>query len=165
MNGRLLVAGIGNIFFGDDAFGSEVARQMLAQQWPGHVRIADFGIRSMDLMFALLDGYDTVILVDASRRGGAPGTLYLIEPELGEAGPIAVEAHSMDAGRVLSAARSMGATWNRLLVVGCEPSLHTADPDGPGSMGLSGPVAGSIDDALEMIRRIVCESTLARSAK
>ena len=84
MSPTILVAGIGNIFLGDDAFGSEVARRLLLKPWPAGVRVEDFGIRGFDLTFALMDGYDAVILVDATPRGGVPGTLYTIEPDLSE---------------------------------------------------------------------------------
>ena len=79
MSPKILVAGIGNIFLGDDAFGTEVARRLLPRRWPDNVRVADFGIRGFDLTFALLDNCDAVILIDATSRGGAPGTLYTIE--------------------------------------------------------------------------------------
>ena len=78
----ILVAGIGNIFFGDDAFGSEAARRLANRPVPQHVHVVDFGIRGLDLVYALLDSYDAVILIDATPRGGAPGTLYTIEPDL-----------------------------------------------------------------------------------
>lgn len=96
---RILVAGIGNIFFGDDAFGVEVARRLLERPWPEKVRVVDFGIRGFDLAYAFLDGYDKVILVDTIQRGGTPGTLYVIEPDLEEAAShpqeMAVETHGM----------------------------------------------------------------------
>ena len=81
MKGRVLVAGIGNIFLGDDAFGSEVARRLVGEHWPEDVRVVDFGIRGLDLTFALIDGYETVILVDAVPRGGEPGTVYTLEAD------------------------------------------------------------------------------------
>src|SRR5215469_10021852 len=123
MTPRILVAGVGNIFLGDDAFGSEVARRMLMRQWPAHVRVEDFGIRSFDLAFALGDGYDAVILVDAAPRGGAPGTLYTIQPDLGELGgqpaeAAAIETHAMNPMRVLAVAHRMGEEIGRVLVVG-----------------------------------------------
>src|ERR1700734_1751902 len=82
---RILIAGIGNIFLGDDAFGSEVARRLAARPMPDGVKVVDFGIRGFDLTYALLDGSDATILVDATPRGGPPGTLYVIEPDPGEA--------------------------------------------------------------------------------
>ncbi len=158
MTGRVLVAGVGNIFFGDDAFGSEVARRLLREEWPEHVRVVDFGIRGLDLTFALLDGYDTVILLDATPRGGAPGTIYMIEAECGDVECAAVDAHAMDPMRVLAAAKRMGAKWERLLVVGCEPSPGEADPDGPGAMGMSGPVEHAVEEAAETVRRLIWDS-------
>ncbi|MGH7848434.1 MAG: hydrogenase maturation protease, partial [Candidatus Binatia bacterium] len=73
---KILVAGIGNIFLGDDGFGVEVARELAKRKLPESVRVVDFGIRGFDLAYALLDGYDLTILVDAAPRGGLPGTLY-----------------------------------------------------------------------------------------
>jgi hydrogenase maturation protease len=152
MSGRVLVAVVGNIFLGDDAFGSEVARRMLNETWPENVRVVDFGIRGFDLTFALMDGYDTVILVDATPRGGAPGTLYTIEPELedGETGEVAT--HGMNPMRVLAMAKQMGAAWKRLLVVGCEPSPDTVDE---GGMGLSEAVRPAVEEAVKVVRRLI----------
>ncbi len=79
---RILVAGIGNIFLGDDAFGVEVARRLSGRELPRGVRVTDFGIRGYDLAYALLDGYETTILIDACPRGEPAGTLYVIEPDL-----------------------------------------------------------------------------------
>jgi hydrogenase maturation protease len=165
MSGRVLVAGVGNIFLGDDAFGSEVARRLLREDWPESVQVADFGIRGLDLTFALLDGYDTVILVDAAPRGGKPGTVYIIEAECEELEPAELDAHALDPMRVMAAAKSMGAQWHRLLVVGCEPSPEALDPDGPGALGMSTPVEHAVEEAAQVIRRLICESTLAHSAK
>jgi hydrogenase maturation protease len=164
MSGRILVAGIGNIFLGDDAFGSEVARRLLREEWPEDVRVADFGISALDLTFALLDGYDTVVLIDAAPRGGEPGTVYTLEAGPVEAMVEALDGHAMDPLRVLAAAQSMGARWNRLLVVGCEPSPDSADPDGPGSLGMSPPVERAVEEATRMVRRLVCGSTWVSSA-
>jgi hydrogenase maturation protease len=164
MTGRILVAGIGNIFLGDDAFGSIVARRLLREKWPENVRVADFGISGMGLTFALLDGYQTVILIDAAPRGGAPGTVYMLEAPPVEGGAQVLDAHSMDPLRVLAAARSMGATWDRLLVVGCEPSPGMADPDGPGAVGMSPPVRRAVPEAARMVRRLVCGRNSVSSA-
>jgi hydrogenase maturation protease len=163
MNRGVLVAGIGNIFLGDDAFGSEVARRLLRDEWPDHVHIVDFGIRALDLTFALLDGYDTVVLVDAAPRGGVPGTLYTIAPELEADAAAAVDGHTMDPLRVLAAAKSMGAQWKRLLVVGCEPSPETLDVDGPGALGMSAPVERAVEEAAEVVRRLICGMRWASS--
>ena len=165
MTGPVLIAGIGNIFFGDDAYGSEAARRLMREEWPENVRVVDFGIRGFDLTYALLDGYETVILLDATARGGPPGTLYTIEPDLSGMQTGEVETHGMDPMRVLAVARSMGAEWKRLLLVGCEPEPDSADPDGPGCMGMSEAVQRSLDETVQVVRRLVCGSTLANSLK
>src|SRR3984893_283283 len=119
---RILVAGIGNIFLGDDAFGVEVARRLSGRELPQGVRVTDFGIRGYDLAYALLDGYDTTILVDACPQGQPAGTLYVIEPDLENLGGPeegAVEAHSMNPLNVLRLAQSMGGRLKRILLVGC----------------------------------------------
>jgi hydrogenase maturation protease len=167
--GKILVAGIGNIFLGDDAFGSELARRLLTRPWPCSVRVEDFGIRGFDLTFALMDGYDLVILLDATSRGGNPGTLYTIEPDLSELdrltpGAATVETHGMNPMRVLAVARTMGAEFRQLYLIGCEPSPETIDPDGPGYMGLSDPVRGALDEAVNIVETLVAQST-GRSLK
>ena len=166
MSSSILVAGIGNIFLGDDAFGSEVARRLLRKPWPPDVRVEDFGIRGFDLTFALMDGYDVVILVDAVPRGGLPGTLYTIEPDLSEldrAAPgTAVEPHAMNPLNVLRTAKSMGARFRKILLIGCEPSPENTDPDGPGHMGLSEPVLNALDQAIKLVEDVVAQSTVDR---
>src|SRR5689334_17610117 len=129
MQPRLLIAGVGNIFLGDDAFGVEVAQRLLRRGLPDEVRVVDFGIRGLDLTYALLDGYEAVVLLDAAPRGGPPGTLYVLEPARGEAGgDVAVEAHDLDPVKVLRLAEAMGGRVGRLLRVGCEPA-PPAEPD------------------------------------
>ena len=122
MKPRLLVAGIGNIFFGDDAFGSEVARELMRQSWPDGVRVEDFGIRSYDLAYALMDGVDA-LFVDITPRGGEPGTLYLMELEMPEAADEneMPDGHSMNPVRVLQMVQSLGGRPGRLFLLGCEP--------------------------------------------
>lgn len=157
---RILVAGIGNIFFGDDAFGVEVAARLVRRLTHEAVRVVDFGIRGLDLAYTLLDPYELVILVDAVPRGGKPGTLYLIEPtadelrDVGEQGP-QVEAHGMEPLKVLRMANSLGATIQRLVVVGCEPSPF--DPEHDMAMGLSPPVEAAIDGAVRMVESLVAD--------
>ena len=92
--GTILVAGIGNIFLGDDGFGVEVARQLASHQHVGSVRVADYGIRGFDLAFALLDEPAATILIDAMPRGGEPGTVYVLEPELDADGAEASPDHA-----------------------------------------------------------------------
>lgn len=154
---RILVAGIGNIFLGDDAFGCEVVRRLLELSWPDSVRIVDFGIRGFDLTYALLDGYDFTILVDAVPRGEHPGTVYEIEPTLDELEGIdssaaAVETHGMNPMKVLSMVKSMGGEFQKLILVGCEP--ETLGPE-EGQMGLSDPVAAAIGPAVQVVSRLV----------
>ncbi|MGA2353670.1 MAG: hydrogenase maturation protease [Terriglobales bacterium] len=158
---RILIAGIGNIFLGDDAFGVEVARRLSVREWPQSVRVTDFGIRGYDLAYALLDGYDTTILVDACPRGEPAGTLYVIEIEPKDLGSAnsgspeeqqgAIEAHSMNPLNVLRLAASMG-PLKRVLLVGCEPG--TLGPE-EGQMGLSATVEAAIDDAVKLVETIV----------
>jgi len=170
---RILIACIGNIFFGDDGFGVEVARRLLSRkagQYPEGVEVVDFGIRGIELAYTLLDDYDTLVLVDAVPRGGTPGTLYLIEPDLSginpqqglEAGRVAIDSHSMDPVKVLAFARTLGARPIRTLLVGCEPSHNTITPGGDEDyeemqMGLSEPVGAAVDGALKMLDSLVEE--------
>jgi hydrogenase maturation protease len=160
----VLVGGIGNIFLGDDAFGSEVARRLLERSWPRDVRIVDFGIRGIDLTFALLDDYETVILIDATRRGGAPGTLYTIEPDLSALDGGAIEPHSMDPVKALAAAKAMGARFRRMYIVGCEPTPETVDEDGPGSMGLSFAVAEAVERAIPIVEGLLERKAIGGTA-
>lgn len=155
MKQRILVAGIGNIFLGDDAFGVEVT-QRLTGILPDSVRVADFGIRGFDLAYALMDGYEVTILVDAVHLDGAPGTLYTVEPDLQEAQDDASEsldAHSLNPMRVLTMARAMGGPLNRVLVIGCEPA-SLGDEEG-GRMGLSQIVEAAVDEAVKMVISLV----------
>lgn len=151
----ILVAGVGNIFFGDDAFGCEVAQRLLQRELPEKVRVVDFGIRGFDLVYALLESYELSILIDAVPRGGEPGTLYVIEPDLTELDHMLsqeslLEAHAMDPLRVLTLVKSMGGLLNRVLLVGCEPSA-----DFPDQGGLSKPVAASLDRAVELVHSLI----------
>jgi hydrogenase maturation protease len=153
---RILIAGIGNIFFGDDAFGVEVARRLVGRPLPDGVRVVDFGIRGLDLTYALLEDYEAVILVDAVPRGGRPGDLYVLEPQLGEAddpaapGPT-VEPHALDPWKVLRLARGMGGKVERVLLVGCEP--QPSDPEDL-HMELSEPVQAAVEEAIDLIESL-----------
>ncbi len=161
---RLLIACIGNIFLGDDGFGVEVAQRLMRRQYPRGVQVVDFGIRGMELAYTLLDDYDALILVDAVPRGGQPGTLYLIEPDLSGmspekgvvAGRVALDNHSMDPVKVLAFARALGAKSIPTLLVGCEPSAFGEGEDYTEmQMGLSEPVRSAIDEAVKMIDALV----------
>jgi hydrogenase maturation protease len=153
----ILVAGIGNIFLGDDAFGVEVARRMAGLDLPASVRVADFGIRGFDLAYALQDGYETTILVDACPHGEAPGTLYVIEPDLKaldgpDAAPATVDAHAMNPMNVLRMAKAMNIEIKNVLLVGCEPETLGGEE---GQMGLSAPVEAAVDEAVKLVESLV----------
>jgi hydrogenase maturation protease len=153
----ILVAGIGNIFLGDDAFGVEVVRRLADLRLPEEVRVVDFGIRGFDLAYALQDGYETTILVDACPHGSAAGTLYVIEPDLKalddpDAPPAVVEAHAMNPMNVLRMARAMNIEIKNVLLVGCEPeTLGGAE----GQMGLSAAVEAAVDHAVKLAESII----------
>jgi hydrogenase maturation protease len=152
---RILVAGIGNIFLGDDAFGVEVVRELVRSELPKGVDVVDFGIRGYDLAYAIMDGYATTILVDAVTRGSPAGTLYLIEPdreELGKLGEELPDGHNLAPVHVLHLVQSLGGRITGLYVVGCEPAiLETED----GRIGLSEPVQSAVPQAVGMIRTLV----------
>ncbi|HEV7395657.1 MAG TPA: hydrogenase maturation protease [Pyrinomonadaceae bacterium] len=154
---RILVAGIGNIFLGDDAFGSEVARKLQQRDLPEEVRVVDFGIRGFDLAYALLENYEVTILVDATPRGELAGTLYTIEPDLTELDELTPESqvldtHAMNPMKVLAMVKSMGGNFRKVLLVGCEPApLDSED----GQMGLSEPVALAVEEAVRTVESLV----------
>jgi len=155
---HILIACIGNIFLGDDAFGCEVAKLLADREIPEGVKVVDFGIRSFDLAYALMDGYETAIFVDAAPRGGQPGTIYVIEPDRKEidaieAGAASFDAHGMDPLRVLGMVKSLGGSFNKILVVGCEPAF--TGEEGEGYMGLSQPVEASLTEAVRVIESLV----------
>jgi len=158
MTPRTLVAGIGNIFLADDGFGVEVARQLAGRAWPEGVQVRDFGIRGMDLVYALLEDHDTVIFVDTVPLQDQPGTLRLIEPSIPEDGMVSLDTHGMDPVKVLGLARAMGAQPARIIVVGCEPE-RIIDPDQQPDVvvELSEPVQQAIPRAIEMVEELVAE--------
>ena len=153
---RILVAGIGNIFLGDDGFGVEVAGRLARNELPPGVVVEDFGIRGMDLAYALQE-YDVAILVDALPRGNTPGTLYLVEPDLDD-GVAAIDTHGMDPVKVLALARHLGGSLPRVLVVGCEPAAMMGDDDEL-SAELSEPVRAALDEAVRMVESVLDELT------
>jgi len=154
---RILVAGIGNIFCGDDAFGCEVVKQLKQSDLPAETTVTDFGIRSLDLAYALIDGYDAVVLVDAIPNTGQPGTVYLIEPDLNRLDGldgIGVAAHDMNPMTALKIAQRAGGVKGKLFLIGCEPSVLD---DQDGSMELSEPVRTAVPRAMEMIRSLIAD--------
>ena len=166
MTGRILVAGVGNIFFGDDAFGVEVVRELTGRRWPPEVCVVDFGIRGFDLAYAIMDGPDVTVLLDATPRGGAPGTVYTIEPDLSGldglgAEGMAVEPHGMNPLKVLGMVKAMGGGFKRILLVGCEP--ETLGPE-EGQMGLSAPVEAAVEEAVKVVESLVAKLLGVESA-
>jgi hydrogenase maturation protease len=156
--GRILIACIGNIFLGDDGFGTEVARRLACRPLPPGVILKDFGTRGIDLTYALLDPFDLVILVDACARGGEPGTIYLVEPDAVEAitadgVPARLETHGMNPMNVLRMVKSMGGVPGRILIVGCEPAEIGSDTEG--KLELSAPVQAAVDEAIDLIETLV----------
>jgi hydrogenase maturation protease len=152
---RILVAGIGNIFLGDDGFGVQVVQRLSCRQFPIGVNVVDFGIRGYDLVFALMDDYDHVVLVDACPRGQAPGTVFVLEPDLDADGdPTTIDAHDMNPLHVLRLARAQGATLRDVHVVGCEP--ETIGPP-EGQMGLSRTVQSAVADAATVVELLIAK--------
>ena len=152
---RILIAGVGNIFLGDDGFGVEVTRRLLDRELPAEVRVVDFGIRGLDLAYALQDGYETTILVDAYPHGKKPGTVSVVEPDLNQLSTDQgdfVQPHAMHPMNVLRMASAMRGSLKRVLVVGCEPADMGGDE---GHMGLSSEVAAAVDEAVKAIEKLV----------
>jgi hydrogenase maturation protease len=156
---KILIAGIGNIFLADDGFGVEVVSRLAKRTFPPGVRVADFGIRGFDLAYALMEGYETTILVDAYSGDGAgePGTILVIEPELQQINSpgtqaAIIEPHAMNPLNVLRMAASIGGELKRVLLVGCVPA--TLGPE-EGQMGLSEPVSAALDEAAKLVDSLV----------
>jgi hydrogenase maturation protease len=175
VTGRMLIAGVGNIFLGDDGFGVEVASRLATANLPGWVRVADYGISGMHLAYDLAEGYESTILVDATPRGGEPGTVYVMElgvpsgaaaptepgaptepvasaapavPSAGSAVPL-LDAHGMQPDVVLGMLNLLGAEPGRVFLVGCEPA-STAE-----GIGLSEPVTAAVDEAVRIVLDLV----------
>jgi hydrogenase maturation protease len=153
----ILVAGIGNIFLGDDGFGVEVVRRLSSLKLPEAVRVSDFGIRGFDLAYALQDGYETTILVDACPHGEAPGTLYVIEPDLklsddSNAPQPMIEAHAMNPVSILRMAHAMNIKVENVLLVGCEPETLGGEQ---GHMGLSPRVEDAVEQAVKLLEVLI----------
>jgi len=153
---RVLVAGVGNVFLGDDGFGCAVAQRLTELSLPSGVHVEDYGIRGVHLAYTLLEGYETLVLVDAAPRGEAPGTLFVLEPdfehaetlERGESG-FMLDAHGMDPEMVIGILRDLGGTVPRVRIVGCEP-LDVRE-----RMGLSAPVADAVGRAVLLVQQLV----------
>jgi hydrogenase maturation protease len=152
---RVLIAGIGNVFLGDDGFGVEVVKRLAGRELPEGVEVADFGIRGMDLAYALQEEYELVVFVDATPRGGEPGTVYLIEPEI-EDGEVSLDTHGMDPVKVIQLSRVLGASPTRTLVVGCEPQTVLSGEDYDEMlMELSEPVRAAVEEAARLVESLL----------
>jgi hydrogenase maturation protease len=159
MSKRILVAGIGNIFLGDDGFGVEVVKRLAGRELPEGVEVVDFGIRGLDLAYALQKDYELAVLVDATPRGGEPGTVYLIEPEIVEEGEVPLDTHGMDPVKVIKLSRALGAKPIRTLVVGCEPQVVVSGEDYDDMlMELSESVRAAVEEAVKLVESLVEES-------
>lgn len=163
----VLVACVGNIFAGDDGFGVEVARRLAGRPQPPGVRVVDFGIRGVDLTYALMDAPDVVVLVDAAQRGHAPGTVSVVELETSDTdewirdGGL-ISAHDLDPAKVLRLAAALGDPGGRRLLVACEPLDLGGEA---GAMGLSPPIEAAVEPAVATVERLVAELITTQSAK
>lgn len=162
---RILVAGVGNVFLGDDGFGVALAARLAERRLPAGVEVVDFGIRGMDLAFALRDGYDAVVLLDATPRGERPGTLYVIEVNPGEEPAGVPDAHGMDPARVFALARSMGGELPPAVVVGCEPRTRMSAEDADVVFELSPPVQAALDEAVPLVESVLGDLIHERTTK
>lgn len=146
---RVLVATAGNIFLGDDGFGCEVARRLVTTALPDGVEVRDYGIAGLHLAYDLLDGPDTLLLVDTLSRGADPGTLCLLEVGEDDVTGSGLETHGMDPATVLASLRALGGTLPHTLVLGCEPG------DVEERLGLSPAVDAAVDVAVQTIRDLL----------
>ncbi len=162
---RVLVAGIGNVFLGDDGWGVALAGR-LSMRTPAHgVEVVDFGIRGMDLAYAMQDDYDAVVFLDATPRGASPGTLYVIEPDLEDI-EMTIDAHGMDPVKVLALARTLGAeSLPRTLIVGCEPQTRMSAEDERIVAELTEPVRASLDEAVGLVENLLTDLTRPEQEK
>lgn len=148
---NVLLAGIGNIFLGDDGFGVEVMAQMDAADLPDGVKRADFGIRSVHLAYELLEGYDALVLVDAMPLGEPAGTVVIFEPDDDVVLPTAFDAHTMNPATVLGLLAALGGHVPRVVVVGCQP-LTVEE-----GIGLSEPVIAAVQPAIDAVHRVLAD--------
>ncbi|MCW3095332.1 MAG: hydrogenase maturation protease [Chthonomonadaceae bacterium] len=161
---RILVAGIGNLFLGDDGFGVATAHRLARRRLPHGVTVTDFGIRGLDLAYALLEAFDGVIFIDVAARGGTPGTLYVIEPSVPNVDTAPLDVHGMDPVKVLAMAQAMGAPTTRTIIVACEPEFLPPPDSEDVVMKLSAPVAAAVDAAVSLVEEWV-ERLIASSPR
>ncbi len=161
---RILLAGIGNVFLGDDGFGVALADRLARHDLPAGVEVRDFGIRGMDLAFAMQDGYDAVVLLDATARGEPAGTLYVIEVDPAEA-DVAVDAHGMDPVKVLGLVRALGGAPPRTFVLGCEPQSPPTPEGEDLIVQLSEPVRAALEPAIHLVKSLLHEMYLQQEVR
>jgi hydrogenase maturation protease len=148
---RILVAGIGNLFLTDDAFGSEVARRLAGVPLPEGVKVVDYGIRGMHLAYDLLDGYDALVVVDALPGSGAPGDLSVLAVGPDDLGEGELDAHGMAPVAVLASLGQLGGSLPPTYVVGCQPA------DVSEGIGLSPQVAAAVGPAVDLVLEVLQE--------
>jgi hydrogenase maturation protease len=162
---RVLVAGIGNVFLGDDGWGVALAGRLATRALPRGVDIVDFGIRGMDLAYAMQEDYEAVVLLDATPRGEEPGTLYVIEPDLEDI-EMTIDAHGMDPAKALALARALGAeSLPRTLIVGCEPQTRMSGQDDRILAELTEPVRASLEQAVAVVEQLLTDLTRPNERK
>ena len=161
---RILVAGIGNVFLGDDGFGVALADRLARRELPAGVEVVGYGIRGMDLAYALHDGWDAVLLLDAMPRGRPPGTLSVLEPDLAGL-PLAIDAHAMDPVKVLGLAQALGGELPRTLVVGCEPAVVMRGDEEDVVATVSEPVRAALDEGVRLVEALLEDLTSERQPK
>jgi hydrogenase maturation protease len=161
---RILVAGIGNVFLGDDGFGVALADRLARRTLPAGVEVVDYGIRGMDLAYALHDGWEAVVLLDAMPRGKPPGTLTVLEPDLDDL-PLAIDAHAMDPVKVLGLARALGGPLPRTLVVGCEPETVMRGDEEDVVATVSEPVRAALDEGVRLVDALLEDLTAEAQPK
>jgi hydrogenase maturation protease len=154
---RILVAGVGNAWLRDDGFGGEVARRLEGMELPAGVAVMDAGTGGLDLAYEVMRGYDGLVLVDVSRQGGEPGTLYVMEPdeasiEAGIEDGDTINPHAMDPQTMLRFVKSVGAWPGRVVVIACEPAEV-----GELGFGLSEQVQAAVERALDLVAETVGE--------
>jgi hydrogenase maturation protease len=154
---QILVAGIGNAWLSDDGFGGEVVRRLEARELPPGVTVTDFGTGGLDLAYEVMRGYDGLVLVDISRQGGEPGTLYVMEPDEAdiaagiEDGEM-IDPHGMDPQTVLRFVRAVGGWPGKVVVIACEPAVVEEM-----GIGLSPDVGAAVDHAVALVATTIDE--------
>ncbi|SDM82127.1 hydrogenase maturation protease [Allokutzneria albata] len=153
MTARVLVAGIGNVFLGDDGFGVEVVHRLSDVELPRWVRVVDYGVRGMHLAYDLAaTGYELTIMVDATARGDEAGTVYVVELDTApSARRPSLDAHGMQPDVVLDLVGLLGGEPRRVLLVGCEPAVLDH------RMGLSPAVERAVGTAVRAVADLVAD--------